>query len=107
MTDIVEKLRGYARDDHERGCQGREYDCSCGYDGKRDPLLEEAAAEIERLRAKCERLVAENNRLVRLCDPFLSSADLKAVDKHCDWVAFGHAYRAMRNSRAALGGENG
>ena len=62
-------------------------------------------AEIERLRAKCERLVAENNRLVRLCDPFLSSADLKAVDKHCDWVAFGHAFRAMRNSRAALGGD--
>lgn len=51
MADIVEKLCGYARDDHERGCQGREYDCSCGYDGKRDPLLEEAMAEITRLRA--------------------------------------------------------
>ncbi len=50
MADIVEKLRGYARDDHERGCQGREYDCSCGYDGKRDTLLVEAADEIERLR---------------------------------------------------------
>ena len=51
MSDIVERLRIYATDDHERGCQGRCYDCSCGYDDKRDPLLKEAAAEIERLRA--------------------------------------------------------
>lgn len=47
MTNIVERLREYVGDDHERGCQGRYYDCSCGFDGKRDPLLEEAAAEIE------------------------------------------------------------
>jgi len=51
MSDIVERLKEYAEDDHERGCQGRYYDCSCGYDGKRDPLLKEAADEIERLRA--------------------------------------------------------
>ena len=51
MSDIVERLRDYVLDDHERGCQGRYYDCSCGYDGKRDPLMGEAAAEIERLRA--------------------------------------------------------
>jgi hypothetical protein len=54
MTDIIERLRGYARDDHERGCNGRYYDCSCGYDKKRDPLLIEAADEIERLRAALE-----------------------------------------------------
>ena len=51
MTDIVERLRSYASDDHERLCQGREYSCTCGYDEKRDPLLAEAAAKIERLRA--------------------------------------------------------
>ena len=51
MSDIVWRLRAYALDDHERGCQGRCYDCSCGYDGKRDPLLEEAAARIEQLEA--------------------------------------------------------
>ena len=51
MTDIVERLRVYINDDHERGCQGRYYDCSCGYDDKRDPLMTEAADEIERLRA--------------------------------------------------------
>ena len=51
MIDLVERLRGYASDDHERGCQGRYYDCSCGYDGKRDPLIEEAADRIEKLEA--------------------------------------------------------
>lgn len=51
MIDLVERLREYASDDHERGCQGRYYDCSCGYDGKRDPLLEEAADRIEQLEA--------------------------------------------------------
>lgn len=50
-SDLVERLREYASDDHERGCQGRYYDCSCGYDDKRDPLINEAAARIERLEA--------------------------------------------------------
>lgn len=51
MSDLVERLRAYASDDHERGCQGRYYDCSCGYDGKRDPLLAETAARIAQLEA--------------------------------------------------------
>lgn len=67
--------------------------------------IEKTADTITRLTAEIERLVKQNNVLVRKCDPFLSSADLKAVDKHCDWVAFGNAYRAMLNVRAALSGE--
>jgi hypothetical protein len=77
MTDIVERLRSYASDDHERLCQGREYSCTCGYDEKRDPLLAEAAAEIERLRAhlktaiwsdseECKLLTADNERLRKM-----------------------------------------
>lgn len=56
MSDIVERLRGYAADDHERGCAGRCYDCSCGYDAKRDPLMDEAADEITRLRAALDAI---------------------------------------------------
>lgn len=52
MSDIVERLREYASDDHERGCQGRCYDCSCGYDAKRDPLMIEAADRIAQLEAE-------------------------------------------------------
>lgn len=56
MSDIVERLRDYASDDHERLCGGREYTCSCGYDEKRDPLITEAADTIIALRAENERL---------------------------------------------------
>ncbi len=52
MADIVERLRAYACEDHERLCRGREYDCTCGYDGRRDPLLKDAADEINRLRVE-------------------------------------------------------
>ena len=56
MSNLVERLRAYASDDHERGCQGRYYDCSCGYDGKRDPLIDEAADRIEQLEAALQRI---------------------------------------------------
>ncbi len=51
MTDLAQRLRDHASSDHTRGCQGRCYSCECGYDDKTEPLLVEAAAEIERLRA--------------------------------------------------------
>lgn len=38
-------------DDHARGCAGREYACTCGYD-------ERVAAEIKRLRARVAELEA-------------------------------------------------
>lgn len=45
MNDILAR-------DHARGCAGREYACTCGYDDEKD-------AEIERLRAALA--VAEND----------------------------------------------
>ena len=63
MIDLVERLRGYASDDHERGCQGRYYDCSCGYDGKRDPLIEEAADRIEQLEAALRDIIQDSYSL--------------------------------------------
>lgn len=51
MSGIVERLRNISRGDHERGCQGREYVCSCDYDETSWNTAEEAADEIERLQA--------------------------------------------------------
>jgi hypothetical protein len=51
MTDIVERAREYAGSDHERGCAGRCYECTCGYGAKRDLLIVELADEIGRLRS--------------------------------------------------------
>jgi hypothetical protein len=45
-TDIL------TADDHARGCAGREYACTCGYDDR-------LAAEIRRLRAEVEQLRTE------------------------------------------------
>jgi hypothetical protein len=92
MIDIVSTFRSYA----------------LNQDGSQRPPDEVIQVRVSLLldaAAGIERLVKQNNVLVRKCDPFLSSADLKAVDKHCDWVAFGHAYRAMLNVRAELSGD--
>lgn len=56
--ELVERLRAYADDDHERLCGGRNYDCTCGYDERRDPLLAEAADAITRLVEERDKLVA-------------------------------------------------
>jgi hypothetical protein len=63
MTDIVKRLREYASDDHERGCQGRYYDCTCGYDDKRDPLLDEAATRIAQLEEEGDKARARGDRM--------------------------------------------
>lgn len=56
MSDIVERLINISRGDHERGCNGRSYTCSCGYDDVNEKTAEDAASEIQRLRAEVERL---------------------------------------------------
>ena len=71
-TELVERLRDYAGDDHERLCQGRNYDCTCGYDERRDPLIAAAADELTALTAKVALLTealewyGERARLARL-----------------------------------------
>jgi len=49
MTTLVERLEDRPNADHERGCEGRNYRCSCGFDAEWGPLLSEAAATITRL----------------------------------------------------------
>lgn len=65
MSDIVERLGDiYATDDHARLCQGREYDCTCGYDERSAATAREAATEITRLRSERDEaraLVIEAN----------------------------------------------
>lgn len=63
-TDLVILLKGVATIDHARGCQGREYACSCGWDEEREQyaaqaaaLIEAQAAEIEGLRKAVEEAV--------------------------------------------------
>jgi hypothetical protein len=53
MSDIVERLKDISQnDDHSRGCQGRQYECTCGYDARTQATADDAAAAFERLRAE-------------------------------------------------------
>jgi hypothetical protein len=105
MTDIVERLRIYATDDHERGCQGRCYDCSCGYDEKRDPLLKEAAAEIEQNRIDLNEYQLDVERLRGLNAQYLTALwDVHALAN--GWrnvpITGAHFDRIRHTARAAL-----
>jgi hypothetical protein len=44
---LVEELRAVINDDHARGCEGRQYTCSCGYDDRVDEALRQAAARLD------------------------------------------------------------
>jgi len=62
MTDIVAELLDFTTRDHDRGCTGREYVCSCGYDNEIEAAVKKAAAEIELLRLSLSE--TEDNTLL-------------------------------------------
>jgi len=65
-ADIVtpDKLRAMVTSDHKRGCQGREYGCSCGYDDDKDAMIERAAVALEQLRAERDAAAREMRQAV-------------------------------------------
>ncbi len=61
MTDLTERLLTRLRelnttDDHARGCQGREYHCSCDYDIRVENAVFEAITALETLTQENARL---------------------------------------------------
>ena len=70
MSDLIARLRTTELDDHARGCEGRQYTCTCGFDDRLYEILEEAAdalttaqAEAEAQKQRIGELEAENARL--------------------------------------------
>lgn len=49
QPNLAQRLQDHATSDHERGCMGRQYSCSCGYDATTEKLLVEAAEHIRGL----------------------------------------------------------
>jgi len=72
MSQLVERLRKQVGDDHVRGCQGRQYACSCGYDLSTEGLLETAAARIKQLEAAL-RIIAGYEQCI---DNLMSNQDV-------------------------------
>ena len=80
-------------DDHARGCQGREYTCTCGYD-------ERVADEIERLRLE----IANRDAVVQAaCRWYLADIYVHPVLSRAEAVKVGVAdlLDAVQNYRSA------
>lgn len=60
MSDLIERLQGIAgTSDHERGCAGREYSCSCGFDDLVEELCDKAQSTLRTQSATITTLQAE------------------------------------------------
>jgi hypothetical protein len=84
MTDdIIQRLRDiYEDDDHERGCPGRNYQCTCGFDARTYETAEAAVAEIARLTAERDAAVACLERIERKVDA--ADATLDRIQRMID-----------------------
>lgn len=69
VADLVERLREMVRTDHLRGCEGREYECSCGHIDRQDALMLEAAAALTSLEAERDRLREALQEIAEMTDP--------------------------------------
>lgn len=60
---LLQRLCDISKTDHARGCQGRQYSCDCGWDGRTMDTAEEAFAWIN---AQAARLAEKDAELVAL-----------------------------------------
>ena len=73
MSDLTERLRVItATDDHDRGCQGREYSCTCGYDARVEALALEAATTLETLTEENARLEKDRGLAIKWANQSVS-----------------------------------
>ena len=85
MSDLAERLRGQVGDDHVRGCQGRQYACSCGYDLATECLLEIAADRIEALEADVDRFVGQRDKALEFISA--NAHRIEALEAALNYVA--------------------
>lgn len=84
---LIERLRLIYEDDHERGCDGRCYACSCGYDEANEATAKEAAEALSTQAARIAELEAETARLREILSfdctafPGMEDAAIKWADK--------------------------
>lgn len=74
--------------DHERGCQGREYTCTCGYDDKHRALIETLVKALEEIRdlqpQAFNAYPADWNEQIAACDDCQRYKDHPLMRGICD-----------------------
>lgn len=100
ITQIIRDLREVVlSDDHDRGCMGRCYSCSCGYDDRKDKLATTAAAALERLSAERASVLEECAKIAEeQAQQFLSHeyASNQPFGSTCERFACGEVAKAIR-----------
>jgi len=66
MSDIVERLN-----DHRKGCEGRQYTCTCGFDTQQTDTISALTAERDALRRQlAEAVEAEREKCAKIADDY-------------------------------------
>lgn len=103
-----EYVRVKEMNDHERGCQGREYTCTCGYDDKREAevtRLLSALSEAEKERDRVK--IAFSTAFEELCEQLTLANDMRTRAEKVE-TEFAQARKALTPSaetKAAYMGE--
>jgi hypothetical protein len=72
--------------DHQRGCAGRDYTCTCGYDDASDNSLKDAAAEWQSgYAAGIEAAVNALEADAKKCDCFARNEGECGCGAWCEW----------------------
>lgn len=101
VAGLVERLNNITDGDHDRGCDGRTYSCSCGFDGRTYEAATRAATTLKSLSAKIERLRKALEPLAKAAEHHAAFGDERPVRADGDVLV-----KHLRTARRALeGGE--
>lgn len=79
--------------DHDRGCEGRQYTCTCGYDDSRDAIIDRLTKALEPFAKAVEKADAAAERM-----GFAPSFDAYSTD----WT---FTFRELRSAKSAIAGQ--
>lgn len=104
MDSLVERLKNTAHGDHARGCHGRFYHCSCGFDERAWDAADEAAtriAEQDRLLKLARELIAAVDQMVEDTAPIFAEME---IARGCPYQGrqIGPELEALRQALAAM-----
>lgn len=84
--------------DHERGCEGRSYTCTCGYDAERDAALTALREECERLKREVDIWRAKSGGIaVQPVLDSLANAEARATAAETEAATLRAALASARN----------